>query len=196
MSNNKRIFYVCSYGGSGSKMLMNSLRKYGNVEHVHSRNPPDKLEYIGRNGGGNSYIEWFNGIKIPDNELEKYTVIYIYRNPSFTIPSRFTNSQHLRHIQTDSNVTYNDVITTGIDLYNIREFHDNYTKPNKNRNYKIYCVKYEDIFEKQDIISKLLGIGKLNLINESKRKNSDEKLDIIYSDLIDEMNNNNFIFIS
>jgi len=196
MSNDKRIFYVCSYGGSGSKMLMNSLRKYGNVEHVHSRNPPDKLEYIGRNGGGNSYIEWFNGIKIPDNELNKYTVIYIYRNPSFSIPSRFTIPQHLRHIQTNSTVTYNDVITTGKDLYNIREFYDNYTKPNKNRNYKIYCVKYEDIFEKQDELSKLLGIGKLNLINESKRKNSDEKLDIVYSDLIDEMNNNNFIFIS
>ena len=41
-------------------------------------------------------------------------------------------------------------------------------KPNKNRNYKIYCVKYEDIFDKQDELSSLLGVGKLNMVNKSK----------------------------
>ena len=189
----KKTFYVCSYGGSGSKMLGEALRKYGNTEHVHSRRPPDKLQYVGNKGGGRAVVEWFNGIPIPEDELKNYYVIYIYRNPSFAIHSRFQNSDHLRNIQTHPNIKLEDVLNTGKDLYNIRGFYDNYTKPNMNRNYKIYSVKYEDIFDKQDELSELLGIGKLNLVNKSERKQSDNKLDIIYSDLIDEMNKNKFI---
>ena len=81
-------------------------------------------------------------------------------------------------------------------MYKIREFYDNYTKPNEKRNYKIYCVKYEDIFDKQDELSKLLGIGKLNIVHNSSRKNSDKELENIYSDLIVEMNKNEFIIIN
>lgn len=153
MNVSKKTFYVCSYGGSGSTMLSTALQQYGKVYHIHSRNPPDNLEYIGAEKGGNSYREWFNGIAIPTNELEHYFVIYIYRNPTFSIPSRFTNPDHLCHIQIDSSIQLTDVLSTGNDLYKIREFHDNYTKPNKNRNYKIHCVKYEDIFEKQQELS-------------------------------------------
>jgi len=191
----EKTFYVCSYGGSGSYMLCNALNKYGKTKHIHSRIPPNKLEYIGEEGG-NTYHEWFNGITIPENELENYYVIYIYRNPSFSIPSRFTIPAHLEHIQSDKNIKLQDVLSKGEDLYKIREFYDNYMKPNKKRNYKIYCVKYEDIFEKQDELSDLLNIGKLNLVNESSRKDTDKQLDIIYSDLIDEMRKNNFIIVS
>ena len=192
----EKIFYVCSYGGSGSYMLCNALKQYGKIEHIHSRNPPNKLAYIGNNKGGDTYQEWFNSITIPENELKNYYVIYIYRNPSFSIPSRFENPDHLDHIQCDRNITLQDVLTTGEDLYKIREFYDNYIKPNDKRNYKIYCVKYEDIFNEQDELSNLLEIGKLNIVNESTRKDSNEKLDEIYADLIYEMNKNNFIIIS
>jgi len=191
-----KIFYVCSYGGSGSKMLCKELGKFGKVEHIHSRNPPDKLEYIGREGGGKTYHEWFNGITIPDNKLNNYYVIFIYRNPSFSIPSKFIIPQHLKHVQVDQNIKLQNVFNTGKDLYRIREFYDNYTKPNSNRNYKIYCIKYEEIFDKQDELSELLGIGKLNLVNTSKRMSSVKKLDVIYSELIDIMNKNNFIMIN
>ena len=68
-------------------------------------------------------------------------------------------------------------------------------KPNTKRNYKIYCVKYEDIFNKQDELSKVLGIGKLNLTNKSNRKSGDNELSEIYADLIEEMNNTEFITI-
>ena len=143
-----KTFYVCSYGGSGSKMLVNALKKYGSVEHIHSRNPPDKLEYIGNNGGGNCYCEWFNGIPIPDNKVDDYVVIYIYRNPIKSIYSwhRFHIPEHLSHIQSANiNIRLGDVLTSGKDLYGIRNFYNNYTQKNENRNYKIYCVKYEDI---------------------------------------------------
>jgi len=191
----QKIFYVCSYGGSGSYMLCNALKQYGEIKHIHSRNPPNKLTYIGNDGGGDTYHEWFNGITIPEDKLKNYHVIFIYRNPSFSIPSRFEIPAHLEHIQCDSKIKLEDILTTNKDLYKIREFYDNYTKPNNERNYKIYCVKYEDIFNNQDKLSDLLEIGKLNLVNESTRKNN-ENLDKIYADLIDEMNKNNFIMIS
>jgi len=198
-----KTFYVCSYGGCGSKMLCNALSKYGITKHIHSRNPPDNLEYVGKENGGDTYKEWFNGIKIPDNRLDNYIVIYIYRNPSFSIPSRFTDKfgfkwyrLHLNHIQTNNSIKLDQVLSSKKDLYKIREFYDNYVKVNKNRNYKIYCIKYEDIFDKQDELSNLFGIGKLNLVNKSKRKESNEELDQIYADLIDEMRRNDFIVIS
>tara|TARA_B110000285_G_C14866589_1_gene487139 strand:- start:488 stop:664 length:177 start_codon:yes stop_codon:yes gene_type:complete len=41
-------FYICSYGGCGSKMLTAALSNYGNTQHIHSKTPPDKLEFIGK----------------------------------------------------------------------------------------------------------------------------------------------------
>lgn len=98
---NNKTFYICSYGGCGSKMLCTALEKYGNVKHIHSRKPPNKLEYIGKEHGGTSYHEWFNGVVIPEEKLKNYYVIYIYRNPVCSIQSRFTNKNHLKHVQTD-----------------------------------------------------------------------------------------------
>lgn len=188
-------FYVCSYGGSGSTMLYIALKKYGECLHIHSRNPPDKLQYIGKNEGGDTYSEWFNGIEIPDNEIENYYVIYIYRNPCYAIPSRFINSAHLQNIQIDKNIKLNQVLDKETDLYKIRDFYNNYTTPNENRNYKIIAVKYEDIFKKQDELSEILGIGKLNLVNKSRRNAINPKLNNIYKELIDIMENNPFIMI-
>lgn len=184
----EKIFYVCSYGGSGSYMLCNALKQYGQTHHIHSRNPPNDLTYTSG--------EYFNKITIPENELKNYYVLYIYRNPVFSIPSRFEIPQHLDNIESDNTIKLNDVLHTRKDLYKIREFYNNYIKPNENRNYKIYCVKYEDIFNRQDELSNLLGIGKLNIINTSTRTESNNELHIIYSDLIDEMNKNDFIIIS
>ena len=40
MDSDKKIFYVCTYGGSGSKALCNALEEYGTAYHIHSRVPP------------------------------------------------------------------------------------------------------------------------------------------------------------
>ena len=135
-----KTFYVCSYGGCGSKMLCSVLKQFGNVQHIHSRNPPNELEYIGLENGGTSYWEWFNGIKIPENEIENYYVIYIYRNPINAILSRFYKTEHLKHIETDSNITFEDIINKSSDLYGIKEFYNNYTRTDIKRNYKIYSI--------------------------------------------------------
>ena len=155
----QKYFYVCSYGGCGSKMLCRALQKFGVVRHIHSRNPPNQLEYVGHDKGGNCYREWFNGIKIPKDKVKQYYVIYIYRNPVKSILSRF-GGPHLTHIQVNKNIKLSDVIERSKDLYKINEFYNNYTKPNNKRNYKIYSVKYEEIFNKQNYLSKVLGIGR------------------------------------
>jgi len=193
----KKVFYVCSYGGCGSKMLCNALKKYGIIEHVHSRKPPSELKYV---GGKKTYCEWFNDINVPEDEIKNFYVIYIYKNPVKSILSRYQNQTVLKHVQLeDKTVTIDDLIREKKDLFKIKEFYDNYTKPNK-RNYKIICVKYEDIFEKQDELSRILGIGSLNLKKkETKREYDENKLKVlneIYKPLLEEMSNNDFIFIS
>ena len=94
-------FYVCSYGGSGSTLLCQSLKKYGKTYHIHSRKPPKELEFVGNEGGGRAYCEWFNGAKIPKNCKDEIYVIYIYKNPVNAILSRFETTEHLKHIQSD-----------------------------------------------------------------------------------------------
>ena len=191
----KRTFYVCSYGGCGSTYLCEMLKQYGSVEHIHSREPPELLEYV---GGENTYKEWFNGQKIPEPDLQNVTVIYIFKDPVKAIFSRFHNPLHLRNIQIEY-CTIKDVIEKEEDLFRINDFFTNYTTSNTNRNYKIICVKYEQLFEKQNELCKLLNIGPLNLVKiETDRqvnKLNEDQLNIIYKDLKNTMENMDFITI-
>ena len=199
-----KIFYVCSYGGCGSKMLCKYLERFGKVEHVHSRCPPEKLEYIGKNAGGKTYVEWFNGIKIPENKVNNYYVIYLYRDPIKAIYSRFikgsaNHNEHLKHIQIKhSELT--DILREKKDLYGIREFFDNYVKK-IDKNYKIYCVKYEDFFENQEEFNETFGIPVKNKAPPRRERTKiypEQEVKIlkeIYSDLIEEMNHKKFIEI-
>ena len=140
-----KVFYVCSFGGCGSKMLCEYLQQFGTVKHVHSRFPPPSLTEINKN-------EWFSHTPIKDADLQNYYVLYIYRDPVKAILSRFTHPAHLNHIQSNPAITLPQVLASKQDLYGIENFFDNYTNPSK-RNYKIYCLKYEDLFQK---------IGELN----------------------------------
>ena len=42
-----KVFYVCSWGGCGSKLLCRYLNNFGKAIHIHDPDPPDNLEYIG-----------------------------------------------------------------------------------------------------------------------------------------------------
>ena len=189
------IYYVCSYGGSGSKILTKYLNKFGTAYHVHSRFPPEYLTYTGRN----TYSEWFSNINIPDNEINNYKVIFIYKDPIKAIYSRFTNPEHLKHIQCDNKITLEDVIEQNKDLYGIEEFFNNYTT-SKNRNYKIYCVKYEELFNNFEEFNKILELPNIKeyyptLKETDKSDICDKRLDAIYKPLKDRMDKMKFIEI-
>ena len=198
MSNS--IYYVCSYGGSGSTMLCNYLKQYGPSYHIHSRNPPDKLEYTGTIHGGNAHHEHFNGIKIPDSKINQYKVIFIYKNPIKSIYSIFKNPNHLKHIELPHMINFDKVIEEKKDLYRITEFYNNYVNnKNKNKNYKIYCIKYEDLFENMHVLHNVLGLPpiKNKLIKREKVREEPDKdiLEYIYKDLLNEMKQNDFIMV-
>ena len=174
--NKKLTFYVCSFGGSGSTVLFNYLSQFGNVEHVHDRFPPSKLTYVGNKNVNTEtslpvYSEWFNTIEVPEKELPNIKVIFIYRNPLDVIYSRFAlpngqpHVEHLKHIKCQNNgdIKLRDVLNSKTDLYGMEEFFDSYTTSN-NRNYKIYCVKYEMLWENIGALNQILGIPDIPLL--------------------------------
>lgn len=189
----KKTFYVCSFGGCGSTVLTLNLKKYGKVYHIHSRKPPLNIEHV----GGSCYREWFNGT--PVSKTDEHYVIYIYRNPVSALLSLVRRwpamKAHLHHIQSPYN-SIDTVINKMKDLYKLDEFYTNYTTPN-NRKYKIYCIKYEDLFENQNKLSEVLNIGTLNITKNEHPYTSplSDKLTIIYNPLIKKMNKMPFITI-
>jgi hypothetical protein len=199
-------YYVCSYGGSGSYMLRDYLKNFGKVEHIHSRNPPSQLEYVGGNHSDKQvYGEWFNGVEIPESELGNYKVIYLYKDPVKAIYSRFYNPDHLLHVECDTTITLEQVIQSKKDLYGLEEFFDHYTKKvkkgKKKRNYPIYCVKYEEFWDHIPEFNKVLGLPTIPTFypvkKETPRKEPYSKiLYKIYHKLLKKMKKKKWIEIS
>ena len=200
-------FYVCSFGGCGSTVIYNYLSNFGNVYHIHDRFPPKKLTYIGKeNTSEDVYNEWFNNVEIPEDKLDNYKVIFIYRNPIPTIFSRFAqakgpNINHLKHIKCDNdgNINIYDVIRTKKDLYKMEEFFDNYILP-QSRNYDIYAIKYELFWENIGLFNKVIGIPDIKELypirqERAKKYSFVKELNYIYRCLILKMNKMKFIEI-
>ena len=208
-----KIFYICSYGGSGSTILTKYLKHFGKVYHIHSRKPPINLTYIGNKNHNyifnknyklnteyksinNTYHEHFSNELIPINNLHQYYVIYIYRNPIDAILSRFDNPNHLLHIQTNENIKLVNIIKEKKDLYQITQFFDNYNTKNINRNYKIISIKYELLFNNIEKLNKILNIKNNPSIypnRKEKQKNNmfKNELQEIYKNLIHRMEKQN-----
>lgn len=200
-------YYICSSGGCGSTILSQYLKNFGNVYHIHDRYPPDKLCYVGReNTDKDVYTEWFNNVEIPEEKLSAYKVIFIYRNPIDVIFSRFIqptgpNTTHLQHIKCKNNglIGLGDIISTKMDLYGLEEFYDNYTLL-KNRNYPIFCVKYEYFFYNIELFNKALGLPDIKALypikfERTKKITYIKELSLIYYNLIMKMKKMPFLTI-
>jgi len=166
-----RVFYVCSYGGCGSRMLCRYLGFFGIVRHIHSRIPP--LYNLTRPYNIDGMHEFFNLDDVVDVNVNKeqqeikYVVIYLYRNPIKAIESRFILNdypnipftRHLRNIQCPQiTTTLLDVIKFQTDLYGIEEFFNNYVYPKNKRNYNVVCVKYESLWDNIKEFNRTVGI--------------------------------------
>ena len=200
-------FYVCSAGGCGSTLICNYLSNFGKVYHIHDRYPPEKLCYVGNeNTDIPVYNEWFNETEIPEDKLNNYKVLFIYRNPIQVIFTRFAqakgpNVTHLQHIKCNKNglIHFGDVVRSRRDLYGLEEFFNNYTLQKK-RNYNIYCIKYEDFFHNISAFNNILGIPDIKSlypikIEKPKTFSYVNELTFIYSSLIRKMNIMKFIEI-
>ena len=198
-------YYICSFGGSGSTVLYNYLSNFGNVYHIHDRFPPIKLQHVGKNNTTEDvYSEWFNKVEIPETDINNYKIIFIYRHPIKVIYSRLTqvnnpNIPHLQHIMCDNNgdISLADVLKSRKDLYKLEQFFDNYTMKQE-RNYRIYCVKYEQFWDNIPFFNKIIGIPDIKELYPIKYETPKpiryrEQLSDIYSSLIHKMNNKTFI---
>ena len=205
--NKEMNYYICSYGGSGSTVLFNYLSNFGNVYHIHDRQPPSKLTHVGRNNTQEEiYNEWFNNVEIPPDKLKNYKVIFIYRSPIPVIFTRFAqrhgpNVPHLQHIkcQNNGNINLFDVIRTKRDLYGLEEFFDNYTVA-KDRNYDIYSVKYELFWNNISLFNRAIGIPDVKELYPIKQERPRtfsfvKELNFIYNSLTNKMNHMKFIEI-
>jgi len=191
-------FYVCSFGGCGSQMLCHYLGHFGDVYHIHSRVPPPNLTNTGYDDG-KTYAEWFSDIDIPANDMYKYTVIFIYRNPIDVIYSRLAKDtyNHLTNIQTsDNNKTLKDCVREKKDVFELEEFFDNYVTNKNGRTYPIYCVKYETFFDNLREFNRLMKIPpylpELYPVKQESEKTILQEdrviLEGIYQPLIEKMN--------
>jgi len=202
--NNDMNFYICGSGGCGSTILFKYLSLFGNAYHIHDRYPPNKLKYTGKeNTDKDVYSEWFNDVEISEDNLKKYKVIFIYRNPVEIIFSRFgktnPNIPHLQHIMcnNDGNIKFSDIINKKKDLYGIEEFFDNYTV-SKERNYDIYAVKYELFWNNISLFNNVMGIPDIKELYPVKKETPKRysyvtELNQIYKSLINKMNRMSFI---
>lgn len=198
-------YYICSFGGSGSTILFKYLSHFGNVYHIHDRFPPINLQHVGKNNTKEDvYSEWFNKVEIPETDIKNYKIIFIYRNPIKVIYSRLTqvnnpNIPHLQHIMCDNNgdISLADVLKSRKDLYKLEQFFDNYTMKQE-RNYRIYCVKYEQFWDNIPFFNKIIGIPDIKELYPIKYETPKpiryrEQLSDIYSSLINKMNSKTFI---
>lgn len=167
LDNVSKVFYICSYTGCGTMMLKNAIEKQGYyAKIIHDRNPPKELEFAGSDFGyeTSNYIQRlkFNGIKVPEEYLHKFYVIYIYKNPINSIYSRLylhsfsdiiTNDTYYNPDESKSYLE--SVLNQEKDLYGLEDFFDNYTKKNQDRNYKIICVNYHELLSPMWVIETL-----------------------------------------
>lgn len=183
ISPNKRIFYVCSYGGTGSKMLTNFLKHFGKVIHIHNRSPPNQLCYTKKVGGGYDG-KFVRHRKILNKNLRKQvTVIYLFRDPTeaqisrwglnhwrnIGIPLTSRNERALSHPQR--------YIENNKNILKYEEFHDNYMTSTPT-DYTIYAINYHKIFQqgnKETLCQQLrLPQGAINMFPPKKETSGDK----------------------
>lgn len=157
--NHNTIFYICSFGGCGGNKLSKYLGNFGEVHEINTRKPPIFLTKKNSN--------WFGPEIVKNENIKFYHVIYLYRNPLDAMNIQTFNSSHLKKIQLQNiHLRIDDIINTGKDYYHLNTFFNNYAKEpiseKKKRNYKIICMKYESIFDKNSIeeLNKILNIDR------------------------------------
>ena len=201
-----RIFYVCSFGGCGSTMLSKFLKRYGLVFHVHSRVPPEKLTTVIETPHKPFAKEWFSDTLAP--QQKRITVIYLYRNPTYTLLAetgakgkRLYNPLHLKNIQVKAVVPatiqayIKDSIENNTENLGYGEFFENYTSAIIPKNYDIYCMDYDRIWDNLEEIYFALGLPLGDVDKFPKKKDRDrqyndsdvEGLNVIYSQLYRKM---------
>ena len=142
------VFYVCSYGGSGSTMLAKFLSQYGTAYHIHSRKPPQQLTYP----IDARFIDNFSDVPVLETELARCHVIYIFKNPTQSQISVYGahHRVHLEYPNPDNHELYppslREYALGGKNTLSYGQHYNNYMCT-ADRNYKIIGVNYHKLWD-------------------------------------------------
>ena len=175
-------FYICSYGGSGSWMLVNHLEKFGKAHHVHTRKPLNIL----------CEVDGEHFTTKPVADTTGHQVVFIYSEPEWSIHcSDSFSPRHWINIGVDQDAisTRGDYIRDNIDIIKYEEFFDNYHEM-QNRNYDILFIRFEKMWDNLDKISDYLGVS-FDSFPENKYKDTPKKINrmSVYDNFRDRINN-------
>tara|TARA_R100000900_G_scaffold97344_1_gene75411 strand:+ start:476 stop:1153 length:678 start_codon:yes stop_codon:yes gene_type:complete len=179
--------YVCSYGGSGSWLLVGALKKLGlDVYHSHSRKPPKRFcELKVREPKHNLQHKKEVNYQMPTitkyfdygNEIPPGKIIFIHRNPIFSLLSlksgnllSFENLEvtteqwHILEklgFNYNSNIIHTEAIKKLLQLdtdpVDFKGFYNNYHNCTWNENYDILSVSFDNIWNDMEKICNFVG---------------------------------------
>jgi hypothetical protein len=97
----------------------------------------------------------------------------------------------------NGDISLADVLKSRKDLYKLEQFFDNYTMKQE-RNYRIYCIKYEQFWDNIPFFNKIIGIPDIKELYPIKHEAQKsiryrDQLTQIYASLIHKMNSKAFI---
>ena len=151
------IFYIYSFNENyASTILSNYLKNFGKVYNNYDNNPPKNISNL---------------------EIHKYKVIYIYTNPISIILDMIKNMIKNNNDYEPKMISMiEDSIITQTDLFLMEDSFNNFTNmtPKINRNYGIFCIKYETMFDHLKVINNILGIPDIEELYPIKN-NIDDK---------------------
>lgn len=150
----QRVFHVCSYGGSGSWMLVKFLRQFGEAHHVHSRFPPAGDHLVDR--------EHFTAEK--DDSNRNIVRIFLYSRPEHAITRRWnwtTDHWHNLGLEPDEiaklPATPADYMQREHDdLMRYEEFFDNYVTGRDNG--RTVCVDFHRLWDNLPAFFREIGL--------------------------------------
>ena len=182
-----KTFYVCSYGGSGSWLLVNHLKKYGTAYHVHTRKPSNKL----------CEVDGEHFTTKPVSDTTDHHVIFIYSEPEYSIHCRDSFSdRHWINIGIDPEIisTREDYVRDNVDKIKYEEFFDNYYNL-KDRNYDILFIRFEEMWNNLDKIKFFLNVS-FDKFPENKYKDTPKEINRmnVYDNFRDRINNLDSVF--
>jgi len=192
--NKEKVFYVCSYGGCGSWMVVNFLSKYGYSYHMHKRKVPayidkiwDKDEIIKEHESRHT-----TSCKFPETDNYQNYIIFIYSKPLFSLSCRNSHGdKHWKNIGVDSSTLSKiqrphnpkNLLECSEDLIKYEEFWDNYVF--HKCNLPILCLNYHFLWDNLNILYDFCHIDKTDIKNFPKKRipSYERRGDVILQDI-------------
>lgn len=186
--------FVASYGGCGSWQLIDYFKRHIRVvHHVHSRTPPEYICGLRKNDGRDVAEKWDTKktTSLIANDDNKAKVLYVYREPIFSLLSRKSNNlYHFRNIDVPQSILRKlsrygfregyvnehslvNYLKSSEDLIGYEEFFRGYYLSERNVNYDIISVHFDVLMTDLGIQRRLcaeLGVPHENWPEYKKRE--------------------------